>query len=400
MNRPVALISNLLHFPAMVGYNRYSVSLTRELQTLSEQELVWVPLPSGVHPAIRAQLPGRVAEPVGRGLLPKTLDWQGTARRLRPCLWHVLTDTPVPCFVREPVVVTCHGLPRFVRHRHMLRDGHLPGGLWDYQDYPNTFGAKRAMAFHHAETFIALRRATAIIADSEYVRWELVNKFGIRAEKIHVVHLAADAVFKKPRTASEVEAVRAKLGLPARFAVAVASYSRTKNTDGLLRLARNLAAVAGAPPLVLVAPAGKKEYFTQEAESLGLVPGKSVWLLEKITDDELACVYRAADVFVNLAWEESFGLPIVEAMAGGTPVVASDKTAVPEIVGDGGLVVDPRDDGAVARAVLRVLTEADLRLSLQEKAARRAAEFSWVKAAKAVVKVYQSVAQCDIVNPT
>ncbi len=388
--RPVALISSLLHHPTMVGYNRYSVSLARELARYWSGGLAWVPLPSGIHPVIREQLAGPIAPAVRPGPFSRTLDWSGTERCLRPALWHVLTDDPVPLIVGRPVVVTCHGLPRWQRHRHMIADGHLRGTFWDYQDFLPSLGARFAMLRQWIATNLALRRATAIIADSEYVRWELVTKLGIRSDKIHVAYLAPDAAFLKHRPPDEVRAVLAKHGLPPQFVLGVASFSRTKNTAGLLRLAADLAD-AGLPPVVLVGPAGAVEHYTREAEAARLVPGKTVFLLRNIPDEELACLYRAARVFVNLAWEESFGLPIVEAMAGGTPVVGSSLTAVPEVIGTGGVVVNPADPEEVFAAVRGVLGNAALWAKLSHAARARAADFSWDRTARAVAAVYARV---------
>jgi glycosyltransferase involved in cell wall biosynthesis len=387
---PVALVSSLLHFPAMVGYNRYSVSLARELVQHTPRELTWVPLPEGIHPSVREQLPGRVGPPLRRGVVSRRLDWGRADRQLRPALWHVLTDLPAPLFVRGPVIVTCHGLPRWLRHRHMIADGLLAGNLWDYQDIPPRLSTRVAMARDWLKTKLALRRATAIIADSQYVRWELVNKFGIRADKIHLIHLAPDAVFARARHKEEIEAVRVKYRLPPRFVLGVASFSKTKNTEGLLRLAADLAR-AGLPPAVLVAPAGAIERYTRQAEADGLEPGKTVLLLHNIPDDDLACVYRAAELFVNLAWEESFGLPIVEAMASGTAVIGSNRTAVPEVIGEGGLVVNPANPAEVFAATRAALTDTVFLNDLRGRALRRSADFSWAKAARQTAAVYERV---------
>jgi glycosyltransferase involved in cell wall biosynthesis len=379
----------------MVGYNRYSVSLSRELARYAPGELTWISLPQGIHPAIREQLSGTVGPKVDQGWIRGTYDWQGIERRLHPALWHVQSDLPVPLLVRGPVVVTCHGLPRWLRHKHMIADGLLAGTMWDYHDSPPGIHLRLAMLRHWIATKLALSRATAIIADSEYVRWELISKFSIRDTKINVVHLAPDAIFSAPRTAAEIDGVRAKYSLPTRFVLGVASFSKTKNTEGLLNLAADLAA-AGLPPMVLVGPAGVLDRYTRQAADLQLLPGKTVYFLNNIPDDDLACVYRAAELFVNLAWEESFGLPIVEAMASGTAVIGSNLTAVPEVIGSGGLVVNPADRVAVYSTVREVLADRDRLADLRCRALARAADFSWDKAARGVAAVYSKVMESTL----
>jgi len=388
---PVALISNLLHSPAMVGYNRYSVSLIRELASMTPGELVWVPVAGGIHEKHREQISGRIHSETVRAGWKGQLDLRRVEKALGPALWHVLTDFPVPWRCRRPVIVTCHGLPRWLRHRHMLEDGLLPGTFWEYQDYPPSLALRFLMARQYAATCLDLRRADAIICDSEYGRWELIHKFGMNARKLWVVHLAPDPVFTRPRPAEAVEEVRARLGLPERFVLGVASFSRTKNTQGLIHLGGGLASSTGCPPLVLVGPAGAITAFSGEIASNRLEVGKNLFVLQGISDDELACVYRAADVFVNLAWEETFGLPIVEAMSAGTPVVGSNRTAVPEVIGGGGLVVDPGDPEGVLRTVRGVITDAAARADLGARAVARAAEFSWSKAARQTAEVYDRV---------
>lgn len=390
IHSPIALVGSLLHIPTMIGYNRYCVSLTRALKAQINRELVWVPLQDGIHASIRQLIPGRIHKPIEPGYFGCGLSWLTAEHQIRPALWHVLTDLPVPLLVRRPVVVTCHGLPRWLRHHHMLKDGLLPGQLADYQDWPLSLGGLKAMASDWIATKLALRRARTIFADSHYVKWELTHKFGIREDKIHVVYLAADPVFSKQRRQEEIEAARALYQLPSRFVLGVASFSQTKNTIGLLRLARALTH-EGLPPLVLVGPAGWKDRYIDQAKKLRLVPGQTLYMLQNIPDDDLACIYRAADLFVNLAWEESFGLPIVEAMASGLPVIGSNRTAVPEIIGTGGLTVDPADDTAVFRTVREVLTNETWRTELRNRALRRASDFSWDKTAREIIRVYEEI---------
>jgi glycosyltransferase involved in cell wall biosynthesis len=388
----VAFISNMWHVSRSVGYNRYAISLLRALQRTAEAD--WELCGEherGLHPAMRDGLAGTAhCLPLGRGTLATQYACRRLDRRVRPALWHVLTDEPAPLLARGPVVVTCHGLPRWLRFRHLLADRKVPGGYWDYQEFPDSWGFRR-LAFRQRWLWKAyLWKADAVIAVSDYVRWELTEKFGVPARKITVVHEAADPLFHQPRPAGEVESARHRYGLPPRYVLAVASFARTKNTEGLLALAVELKKAAEAR-LVLVGPAGVRDRYVRLARQLGLEPGEDVWLLEDILDTDLACLYRGAEVFVNLAWEESFGLPIAEAMASGTPVVASCLTAVPEIVGDGGLLVDPADRQAVADLVLRILADTALREDLRARARRRGQAFSWAAAAAQTWNVYRSL---------
>jgi glycosyltransferase involved in cell wall biosynthesis len=268
----------------------------------------------------------------------------------------------------------------------MLRDNLLPGRLADYQDQPISWRSLKGMCTHWLATKLGLHRAQAIIADSYYVKWESVHKFGVPDDKIHVVYLAPHTVFYRSRQPKEIEEIRAKYQLPSRYVLGVASFSRTKNTEGLMRVAKFLA-TERLPPLVLVGAAGVKQWYLQKAKDLQLVPDDTIYMLYNIADEDLACIYRAADLFVNLAWEESFALPVVEAMASGVPVIGTNLTAVPEIIGSGGLTVSPTDEEAVFDLIRSVINDEQLRNELRQRALRRAADFSWSKTAQGVIAV-------------
>lgn len=391
----VALVSALLHQPGMVGYNRLSVSLGREIARQTGDELIWLGLPGrGVHPAIAAQLPGRVHQlPGPERVVNLQRQFRRADRELRPRVWHVLTDEPVPWFARSPVVVTCCGLPRWLRVRQLRARGELPGRFWDYVDGMPGRVAYQAMAQQYLMWKANLRRADLILAISDYVRRELIAHFGVPARKIVVSYLAADAVFFAERSAAELAEARARLGLPPRFLLAVSSFAVTKNTAGVVELAAGLRAAGVELPAVLIGPAGARERYEEQAGQLGLVVGRDIFFLGGITDDDLARAYRLGDLFVNLAWEESFALPVAEAMASGAAVVGSCLTAVPEIIGGGGVTADPRDPPGVVR-VVRDLLAAPARLAeLRGRAKARAADFCWKRAAREALAAYDRVAR-------
>jgi glycosyltransferase involved in cell wall biosynthesis len=389
----LAILSNYWHVPRLVGYNRYALSLLRALQqeVAAEWELCGEH-EQGLHPELRGGLQGTAHRmPAGGKALASQMAFLALARRRRPALWHVLTDEPVPLLAKGPVVVTCHGLPRWLRFRHLIADGKVPGDYWAYQEHGDSLAFRKNTLRQWLTWKAGLARAAAVIAVSDYVRWELVEKFGVAARKIHVIHEAADPVFHQERGSAEVQAVLARHGLPRRYVLGVASFARTKNTEGLVRLAVALARRGAEARMVLVGPAGARRRYEQLAASQGLEPGRSIWFLENVSDADLACLYRGAELFVNLAWEESFALPVAEAMAAGAPVLATRLTAVPEVLAGGGETVDPADPDAVAGRVLEILGDPTLRDGLRERARRRGKELSWQTAASQTWQTYQAV---------
>lgn len=204
------------------------------------------------------------------------------------------------------------------------------------------------------------RRARHVVTVSEYSAGELVELLGVPRDRISVIAGGVDTRFSPDADAA---GARAALGLPDRYVLTVASRTARKNLGVLDTAARDLRARG----IGLVAAGGDRPQFSNPAG-----PG-AVRSLGHVDDDVLPGLYAGAEAFVLPSLHEGFGLTCVEAMASGTPVVASDRAALPQTVGDAGILVDPTDPRAVADAVLAAVGDARLAAAGVE----RAGTFTW-----------------------
>jgi len=231
------------------------------------------------------------------------------------------------------------------------------------------------------------RRATHIIAVSEATRRDLIRLYGLPADKITVIYEAADPRFS-PRNALERQTVRATYGLPARYILYVGTIEPRKNLLRLLRAWEPLYGAGEAPPLVIVGKRGwlSGDFFAAVERS----PARDgVIITGYLLDDDLPAVFSAATLFVFPSLYEGFGLPPLEAMACGTPVLCSNRSSLPEVVGEAALTVDPANVEAIRHAMRRLLRDAALREALRRKGLEQAARFSWQQAAEETLRLYR-----------
>lgn len=234
-------------------------------------------------------------------------------------------------------------------------------------------------------TGLSVRRARRVVAVSESTRQDLVQLYGLDPERVDVVHNGVDAAFR-PLPAAEVAAFRSRRGLPERFLLFVGTLEPRKN------IVRLVEAYARLPvprvPLMLV---GGKGWFYEEmlvrVEELDLAD--EVCFVGYVPTEELPYWYNAAEVLAYPSLYEGFGLPALEAMACGTPVVTSSTSSLPEVVGQAGMMVEPTDVAALTAALQRVLDDAGLREEMRAAGQARAARFSWPETARATAAVYR-----------
>ncbi len=357
----------------MAGNETYAANLVEALAEIDQvnRYTLYVTKPEAVerfanrwpHVAVRLTLPHT---PLVR--VPITL---AAELRRRPVdLLHVQYTAPpfAPC----PVVATIHDL--------------------SFEHLPHTFKRRSRLQLRLTVRRTA-RRAAQVIAPSEYTRGDLVATYGLDPARISVVPLASSSRFAPIKDAAEVERVRARYGLAAEYILAVGSIQPRKNLPRLIAAYADLRRArphAKLPQLVIV---GRTAWLYEETLRAVARAGAGVaadtQLTGYIPEADLPALYTGALCFVYPSYFEGFGLPPLEAMSCGAPVVAGDCTSLPEVIGDAGLLVDPFDTGAFAVALARLIDDKALRAALRERGLARAARFSWDETARQTLAVYQ-----------
>lgn len=258
--------------------------------------------------------------------------------------------------------------------------------------YPDRF--KRAKRFYLSLfTRLSARKARRIIAISESTKRDVVRLLGVPPDKVEVVYCGLDDAFR-PLAEDQVAAFRSERGLSERFILFVGTIEPRKNVTRLIEAFANLLTCQLADLKLVIG--GAKGWFYEDvfarAEELGLEG--QVMFPGYIPASELPLWYNAAELFVYPSLYEGFGLPPLEAMACGTPVVTANTSSLPEVVGEAGLTVAPLDVEGLAEAMRRVLNDATLRREMRERGLQRAQSFSWTKTARETVQVYRRAMEC------
>jgi len=274
----------------------------------------------------------------------------------------------------ERTVVTCHDLiPLEVPGIHRTIYSRLTGRRW------------------FAKCIEDMARARRIIAISEHTKQGIVKWTGYDPDRIIVIPHGVANCFRPPGEGVDLEGVKRQLGLQpgCKYLLHVGSCQPNKNLPALLKaFALVRRKVDYAVQLLRLGPpltAGLERLVSQ----LGLQ--ECILRLEGLAVDELISVYHIADVLLHPSTYEGFGRPVLEAMACGLPVVASNAAAIPEVLGEGQLTFAPDDHEAMADAVVRILQEPVLRATLIERGLRRAKAFSWKMVAQRTRAVYEEL---------
>ena len=245
--------------------------------------------------------------------------------------------------------------------------------------------------FLNAAMPVFVRRADAIIAVSHATQNDLIRYYGTPDHKITVVHEAAAPHFRVVPDA-EVARVRAKYHLPERFLLAVGTIEPRKNLSRLVECLARLRREDRDLYLVVVGAKGWLfEDFFKRIETLGLQD--AVIFPGYVPDDDLPAVYRAATVYVMASVYEGAGLPVLEAMACGVPVASSRESSMPELGADVPHYFNPHEVEHMTDVLHTLLQDHDLRAEMSANGPRRAAQFTWKRAARETLQVYRSVSR-------
>jgi glycosyltransferase involved in cell wall biosynthesis len=232
----------------------------------------------------------------------------------------------------------------------------------------------------------AAQRAHAIVTISNATRADVIERLHVPESKVETIYLGVDTEFS-PRPMSEVQATLARYTLPTGYVLFVGTFEPRKNVPALLRAYARLRDV---PPLVLVGNSG----WLFEATQYTLAELKleaRVRILENVPEAELPALYSGAGVFVLPSHYEGFGLPVLEAMGCGVPVVIADRPALAEVAGEAALRVNPHDAESIADALTRALSDSRLRADLIARGTDRARAFPWENTAQQTLALYERI---------
>jgi glycosyltransferase involved in cell wall biosynthesis len=361
------------HFP---GIGRYAYQLAGALADCDEVRLTLLHDPRSISTrydltALAQARPSIMLQPIEAApfSLAEQTRMAATARALRPDVWHSLYYI-MPFFqLPRPIVLTLYDL--------------IPLVLTHY------WSARSRLIYRLAHR-LALRRADRIITLSASAKSDLIRLFGVQPDRISALPAAVDDRFT-PATPEAIAAIRHKYDLSMPYTLYVGINKPPKNLVSLIEAYARLA--QESPSLYyqsVIAGAWDERYpeAKQRAAELGLT--RHVRFLGPIPDDDLPTLYSGADLFVTASLYEGFGLPVLEAMACGTPVACSNTSSLPEVVGDAALLFDPLDVVAIASVIRHAMDDPNLRIDLKQRGQQRANEFSWPRVAQQTLEVYRS----------
>jgi glycosyltransferase involved in cell wall biosynthesis len=254
--------------------------------------------------------------------------------------------------------------------------------------YPEYFTGTQRLIYRLTHV-LALRAARMVLAISEATKADLVRVFHLDPQRIHVTPLAADSSFT-PGTGAQIAAVHAKYVLPEQYVLYLGINKPHKNLGRLVQAWRVANLKAQVPNLKLVI-AGQWDERYPEARRLAkeLDLQDQVVFVGPVGEADLPALYSGAMLFVFPSLYEGFGLPVLEAMACGTPVICSNTSSLPEVAGNAALLVDPEDVTALADALRHATNDEELRQALRKKGLSQASQFSWEKTAQETLTVYR-----------
>ena len=314
-----------------------------------------------------AQLPAKAYPIWEQILLPSFI------KKLNAALLHCCSNT-APLFCKTPMVVTIHDVI-------YMQAGGFKGSA--YQNFGNLY--RRWIVPK------AAKKAKAIISVSEFAKKEIVAALNVQANKVHVVYNGLNAIYRPCTDIQKSVAFRTEYKLPEKYLLHFGNTATRKNTSGVLKAyIQHCSEKENSLPLVISGCSKGTITAIAQRENLRL-PENNIFYTGYLEAAALPLLYSNAFLFLYPSFAEGFGLPLVESMACGTPVITAHNSSLPEVAGDAALFVDAANPNEIFLAINRLLTDANLYNQLKEKGLKNAARFSWEKAANQTKEIYKMV---------
>ena len=364
------------------GVSRYQYNLIKSLSKLDKKNCYYVFLNKE---NILPELPKQDNFNYIRIYIPKRIIWDQfqlpvITKKYNLDIYHSALDT-LPIFSKTNFVLFLFEIPDY-RIEILSHSGRI--SLYSYLSY----------GYNKSFFRRSLRKAKIIIASSYSTKADLIQKYGIAEKKIWVIYPAADERFCATDDKDSLFNTRKKYNAEAGYIFHISSSDPRDNTPVVIcayqRAQRNLKI---PKKLIIYGDVDPKRMGLNKLITELNLKNNIIFIGRLLQDElkELAALYQAADLYIDPSLYEGFGFQVVEAMACGIPVIASNVTSLPEVVGDAGILVSPNDIEGFVSALVRVLTDSGLRDSMCQKSLGRAKFFSWDRVAKENLDVYNEL---------
>jgi len=377
--------------PALNGWNRYSVNLIAQLASSGIQIILY-----GKKPFYDGHLRriGEACEVRTAPRMPNLIYEQvWLARQCQKDqldVFHSPFNSGLPWFARCATVLNIHDVideKLYDRVAWRMRWSSMAS----FRDARIYIVWRKDRAREHIYQRISRARADKIITGSQHAKADIIDSFRIPAERVSVIHHAADSIFSPPVSDEERRRVRDRYGLCCPYVFYVGSHQERKNVPFLIRAFADAKlrdvqlAVGGDPSHHGVPELVAALALTDQVKCLGEIP-----------DRDLPALYAEAACFVYPSKYEGFGLQLCEAMAGGCPTLAADATSLPEVLGQGGLTFPLDSVSPLVELIHRIIDEPSFAQALRLRAHERSRHFSWKKCAEETINVYQAAMQAHL----
>jgi len=290
-------------------------------------------------------------------------------QQTKPDLFHY-PHFDLPLSISKPIVITIHDL-KYLSQPDFFRNHRLPKRL-----------------VYKTMMELSVQRAEHIITDSKNTANDLIHHFNVDPKKVSTIHLGVEEKFFERKPVNQINQSLKKLRIDQPYFLFVGERRPHKNINALIKAFRLFLEKQTHFQLVIV---GRSYQDYKEPEKLvtELDLKNSVHFIDRINDDDLQILYQAATAFISLSQYEGFGLPALEAIASQTPVIVSNNTSFPEVVGDTGILIPPNDIYQAVASMMEITNNEKIRQELIRRGFERAQTFTWKKCAQETLNIYQ-----------